>query len=75
MYPLDRTTFKAYTVTDADASHAVYYKKLTGLQRLKIALYLNSIAYNFPMNHPPRLDKTKFSVRGHCNEQHFQSGF
>lgn len=63
MYRLDRTAFKAQTANEASASHALYYKKLTWQERLKIANYLNSIAYNFPENDPPRLDRTKFSVK------------
>lgn len=61
-YPLDRTKFKAQTVEEA-ANHAVYYKKLSWQERLKIANYLNSIAYNFPEDTPPRLDRTKFKTR------------
>lgn len=61
-YKLDRTKFKAQTATEA-ADHASYYQSLTWQERLKIAFHLNSIAYNFPKNNPPRLDRTKFSVR------------
>jgi len=61
-FKLDRTAFKAQTVTEA-ADHAGYYKHLTWQERLRIANYLNSIAYNYPENEPPRMDKTVFSVR------------
>jgi hypothetical protein len=57
MYRLYRTAFKAQT-----ASQAEYYKTLTWQERLKIANYLNSIAYNYPENSPPKLDRTKFSA-------------
>ena len=61
-YRLDRTAFKAQTAKEA-ANHAVYYKQLTWQERLKIANYLNSIAYNYPENNPPRLDRTIFKAR------------
>lgn len=44
-------------------NQAAYYKTLTWQERLRIANYLNSVAYIFPENDPPRLDKTVFSVR------------
>ncbi|TXH20796.1 MAG: hypothetical protein E6Q95_04950 [Chitinophagaceae bacterium] len=59
--------FKAHTAKEATASHAAYYKKLSWQERLKIALYLNSIAYNFPSTQAPRMDRTKFAVRNHNN--------
>jgi len=61
-FRLDRTQFKAQTVQEA-ANHASYYRTLTWQERLRIANYLNSIAYNFPENNPPRLDRTKFQAR------------
>jgi hypothetical protein len=62
-YKLDRTKFKAHTAEEA-ANHSQYYSELTWQERLKIANYLNSIAYNYPENNPPKLDRTKFSARG-----------
>jgi hypothetical protein len=62
-YRLDRTAFKAQTAKEATASHAAYYKTLTWQERLRIANYLNSIAYNYPEDQPPRMDKTVFSKR------------
>jgi len=62
-YRLDRTAFKAQTATDAPKSQAAYYKTLTWQERLRIANYLNSVAYGYPEDNPPRLDKTAFSVR------------
>ena len=58
-YRLDRTAFKAQTAAEA-SNDAAYYKKLTWQERLCIANYLNSIAYNYPENEPPRLDRTYF---------------
>ncbi|WP_428328277.1 hypothetical protein [Mucilaginibacter sp.] len=61
-YRLDRTAFKAQTAEEA-SNHTDYYKKLTWQERLRIANYLNSVAYNYPENEPPRLDRTVFKVR------------
>jgi len=60
-YRLDRNSFKAQTAQEA-ADHAAYYRKLSWKERLRIAAYLNSIAYNYPENEPPRLDKFKFKA-------------
>jgi hypothetical protein len=62
-YRLDRTAFKAQTAEEASKSDAAYYKTLTPQERLRIAEYLNSIAYNYPENDPPRMDKTVFEAR------------
>lgn len=63
MYRLNRTVFKAQTAEEATKSHAEYYRTLTWQERLRISNYLNSIAFNFSENSPPKLDRTKFSVR------------
>ncbi|MBC7888078.1 MAG: hypothetical protein H7Z13_09310 [Ferruginibacter sp.] len=61
-YRLDRTVFKAQTAAEA-ANHSSYYKKLSWQERLRIAFYLNSIAYDYPQNTSPRMDKTTFKAR------------
>ncbi|MGN6177565.1 MAG: hypothetical protein ACTHNW_00175 [Mucilaginibacter sp.] len=61
---LDRTAFKAQTAEEATKSQAAYYKTLTWQERLRIANYLNSVAYNYPENDPPKVDRTAFSMRG-----------
>jgi len=61
-YKLDRTAFKAQTAEEA-ADHSIYYKNLSWKQRVQISAYLNSMAFNYPLNHPPRMDKTKFEVK------------
>jgi hypothetical protein len=58
---LDRTAFKAQTAAEA-SNDAAYYKKLTWQERLRIANYLNSVAYNYPENDPPKLDRTYFKA-------------
>ena len=62
-YRLDRTAFKKQTVEEAAKSQAAYYRSLTWQERLRIANYLNSVAYNYPENEPPRMDKTVFKIR------------
>jgi hypothetical protein len=61
-FKLDRTAFKAQTLKEA-SNHATAYKKLSWQERLKIAAYLNSIAFNFDLNNPPKMDRTKFSAK------------
>ena len=61
-FRLDQTAFKAHTMKEA-ANHAAEYKKMSWQDRLKVATYLNSIAYNFDLNNPPRMDRTKFSAK------------
>lgn len=61
-FKLDRTAFKAHTVKGA-AHHAGLYKKMSWQERLKVAQYLISVAYNFDIENPPRLDRTKFSSK------------
>ncbi len=62
MYKLDRTSFKAHKVEEAD-NHALYYKSLAWKERLKITLYLNSIAFGLVNQPEPRLDRTVFKAR------------
>ena len=61
-FKLDRTAFKAQTAEEA-SNHAQYYKKMSWQERLQVAAYLNSIAFNYPLNNPPRMDRTKFSAK------------
>jgi len=63
-FRLDRTAFKAQNKQEA-ANHVSEYKKLSWQDRLKVAAYLNSVAYNFDLNNPPRMDRTKFSTKSH----------
>jgi hypothetical protein len=62
-YKLDRTAFKAHTADEAVKQQAAYYRQLTWQERLRIANYLNSMAYSYPENEPPRLDRTVFKMR------------
>ena len=62
MYRLDRHAFKHQTAEEA-SYHGKYWKKQTAEERLKATMYLNSVAYNFDIHHPPRMDKTIYHQR------------
>ncbi len=61
-FRLDRTAFKAQTVNEA-SDHGSYYRRLSWTERLAATNYLNSVAFNFDINDPPRLDRSKFSAK------------
>jgi len=63
-YRLDRTAFKAMTAQEAD-DYQRNYHNYTFLKRLEIALYLTSIAYNFDIDNPPKMDKNLFTSETH----------
>lgn len=58
---LDRTAFKAHNVQEA-SDHSQYYRNLSWQERLGITAYLNSVAFNYPINNSPIMDKTKFKA-------------
>lgn len=62
MYKLDRNSFKASTVEEA-ANHSTYYKNLAWQERLRITMYLNSIAFGLVGKGESKMDKTIFNVR------------
>lgn len=61
-FRLDKTAFKMHHTKDA-INNFFYWKSKTLEERLKAANYLNSVAYNFPLNEPPKLDKNYFKMR------------
>lgn len=61
MFKLDRTAFKAQTHAQASDKYA-YWKTKTLAERLSAAYYLNSVAYNYPINDPPKLDRSFFII-------------
>jgi hypothetical protein len=63
-FKLDRTAFRA-TNHENKGNDFSYWKSKTDAERLAAAFYLNSVAYNFDINNPPRMDKTVFSMRKH----------
>lgn len=60
-YRLDRTAFSAQTVEEASNKYG-YWKNQSYTERLRASFYLNSVAYNFDINNPPRLDRTAFKA-------------
>jgi hypothetical protein len=62
LYKLDRNSFKAQSVKEAD-NHSAYYSSITWKERLQVSAYLNSVAYQYDLNKPPRMDKKHFNVR------------
>ena len=60
-FRLDRTAFKAQTAAEA-GDHTSFYQKMSWRERLRIAAYLNSVAFNYPLDNPPKMNKTKFTA-------------
>ncbi len=65
-FRLDRTAFHMGTHEETERYHAQSQPE-TFVERLKAAAYLNSIAFRYDINNPPRLDRTVFSARKHKN--------
>ena len=61
-YKLDRNSFKILSFEEAD-DNARNYKNDSFQERLIAALYLTSIAYQFDINNPPKIDRTVFSMK------------
>ena len=71
-FRLDRTAFHAGT-HEQNAAYHRQQQPATPTERLRAAAYLNSVAFNYDVNNPPRLDRTAFSCRAHAHrrdEQH-----
>ncbi|HEY0109771.1 MAG TPA: hypothetical protein VGB67_09100 [Fibrella sp.] len=65
-YRLDRTAFHAGTHEQTEQYHAAS-QPVTYAERLRVAAYLNSVAYRYDLENPPRLDRTAFSARKHSH--------
>ena len=63
-YKLDRTAFSMGSSKVSEPA-INYWKTKTPEERLAAAFYLNSVAYNFALANPPRLERTVFSMRKH----------
>lgn len=61
-YKLDRTAFKMHHSSETQ-NNFLFWQSQPLEERLKAANYLNSVAYNFPLNDPPKLDRTYFKIR------------
>lgn len=62
MYKLNRNAFKASTVEEA-AEHSSYYKMLSWQERLRITMYLNSVAFRLVGQPEPRMNRTVFEAK------------
>lgn len=62
MYKLDRTSFKHQTAKEASYNY-YYWKNQSYDERLRASNYLNSVAFNFDIDNPPRLDRNMYSER------------
>ncbi len=61
---LDRTAFKMGNAESASDDRQ-YWQQKSLKDRLEATFYLNSVAYNFDINNPPKMDKTIFYMRRH----------
>ena len=67
-FRLDRTAFHAGTHAETEAYHRAQQPE-TLAERLRAAMYLNSVAFNFDINHPPRMNRTACSCRAHAHRE------
>jgi hypothetical protein len=61
-YKFDKTAFKIQTFRESEMSN-VTGNDISYAERLRMAYYLNAIAYGFSRNNPPKLDRTFFVSR------------
>lgn len=61
-YKLDRNAFSMGS-QETKESAIKYWRKKTPAERLQVAFYLNSVAYNFNLTKPPVMDRTVFTMR------------
>lgn len=64
-FRLDRTAFRAGTHEQLAEAERQHRQQLSPAARLRAAAYLNSVAYGYDLQNPPRLDRTQFSMRKH----------
>lgn len=61
-YKLDRMAFFAGTNQEVEERSREEDAMMTYVERLQVAFYLNSVAYNFDINNPPKLDRNHFEI-------------
>lgn len=66
-FRLDRTAFRAGTHEELAEAEREFWQSQTMPERLRAAAYLNSVAFGYDPENPPRMDKTVFSVRKHAS--------
>lgn len=60
---LDRTAFWAGTHNENEKRTRSFWFRQSIRARLEAAAYLNSVAYNYDINNPTKMDRTYFSKR------------
>lgn len=70
-FRLDRTAHHAGTHEQAAQYHASH-QPATMAERLLAAAYLNSVAYGYDIDNPPRMDRTAFSTRRHAHRDKYK---
>ncbi len=73
-YKLDRTAFKRQTAEEADKQLA-YWRSKPPKERLRAALRLNAIAWNYPPSDPPRMNKQLFKAKRRMRNEAFYQDF
>lgn len=58
---MDKTAFSAFR-KENEPNDFKFWQSKTVSERLMAAAYLNSIAFNYNMQNPSRMDKTIFSI-------------
>lgn len=64
-FRLDQTAFRAGTHEQLAQAERQHRLSLSLAERLRAAAYLNSVAYGYDPENPPRLHRTQFSMRKH----------
>ncbi|MEO6281941.1 MAG: hypothetical protein ABIN80_20130 [Dyadobacter sp.] len=64
-FKLDRTAFHAGTHQETERYYSRNQPK-TAKERLLAANYLNSVAFQFDVNNPLKMDRTAFAMRKHA---------
>ena len=64
---IDRTAFWAGTHQENEDRIREIQQAKSPRECLQEAMYLNSVAYNFDIKNPPKLDRTAFSMRKLAN--------
>lgn len=73
-YKLDRTAFKRHTAEEADDQLRYWLSRPPG-ERLRAALRLNAIAWNYSPGNPPQLKKDIFKARRRMRNESFYQDF
>lgn len=62
MFRFDRNSHKAYNFKQIQ-KESDHYKEMSEEERTKVFIYLQSVAYDYPLNSPPKMDKSVHSCR------------